>query len=57
MAIIKTSKNMIIKTENKETVIVGKKIEDITETKWIEATSGKLILTSLKKIISNGSSK
>lgn len=57
MAIIKTSKNMIIKTENKETVMVAKKIEDTTETKWVEATNGKLILTSLKKIIANGSGK
>jgi len=57
MAIIKNSKNLIIKTENKESVIVGKKIKEITENKWVEATDGKLILNSLKKIISNGRNK
>lgn len=54
MAIIKISKNMIIKTANKETIICGRKFEEITEKKWVEATSGKLILISLKKIFSNG---
>ena len=54
MAIIKISKNMIIKTANKETIICGRKLEEITEKKWVEATSGKLILSSLKKIFSDG---
>lgn len=54
MAIIKISKYMIIKTANKETIICGNKLEEITEKKWVEATAGKLVLTSLKKIFSNG---
>lgn len=54
MAIIKISKNMIVKTINKETIICGNKLEEITEKKWVEATDGKLILSSLKKIFSNG---
>lgn len=38
MAIIKISKNMIVKTINKETIICGNKLEEITEKKWVEAT-------------------
>lgn len=54
MAIIKSAKNMIIKTTNKENIICGKKMIEITATKWVEATDGKLILSSPKKIFSNG---
>lgn len=45
---------MIIRTTNKEVVICGKKLVETTETKWVEATEGKLTLNSPKKIISNG---
>ncbi|WP_175549555.1 hypothetical protein [Chryseobacterium polytrichastri] len=57
MAIIKTSKNMIIKTTNKESVVCGKKIEETTESKWVEAINGKLVLSTPKKIFSNGNRK
>lgn len=45
---------MIIKTTNKESIICGKKLEEITASKWVEATNGKLVLSSPKKIFSNG---
>ena len=48
---------MIIKTTEKETYICGKKLTEISESKWVEATEGKLILTSPKKILSNGNRK
>lgn len=54
MAIIKTSKNMIIKTTNKESIICGKKLGEIAISKWVEAMDGKLVLNSPKKIYSNG---
>lgn len=57
MAIIKTSKNMIIKTINKESIICGKKLEEIAISKWVEATDGKLVLSSPKKIFSHGNRK
>lgn len=46
---------MVIKTTNKEIIICGKNLEEITEKKWVEAMDGKLVLSSLKKIFSNGS--
>lgn len=54
MAIIKTSKNMILKSINKETIVCGGKVLEISQKKWMEATDGKLILSSPKKIVSNG---
>lgn len=54
MAIIKHAKNMIIKTVNKETLICKGKLTEVTAVKWLEATEGKLIMNSVKKIISNG---
>ena len=54
MAIIKHAKNMIIKTANKETLICKGKLTEVTTVKWLEATEGKLIMNSIKKIISNG---
>lgn len=54
MAIIKTSRNMVIKTLNKETIICGGKLTEISHKKWVEATDGKSVLNSPKKIISNG---
>ncbi|MGR3854375.1 MULTISPECIES: hypothetical protein [Chryseobacterium] len=57
MAIIKRSKNMIIKTTNKETIICGKRLEEIATSKWVEAMDGKLVLNSPKKIHSHGNRK
>ncbi|SHK24559.1 hypothetical protein SAMN05444267_1002114 [Chryseobacterium polytrichastri] len=48
---------MIIKTTNKESVVCGKKIEETTESKWVEAINGKLVLSTPKKIFSNGNRK
>ncbi|WP_172625742.1 hypothetical protein [Chryseobacterium panacisoli] len=48
---------MILKTTNKETVICGKKLEETTTSKWVEAMDGKLVLSSPKKIHSHGNRK
>jgi hypothetical protein len=53
MAINKTAKNIIISTTNKE-ISISKKFSETTEEKIAEATKGNLVLTSMKKIISNG---
>ena len=53
MAINKTAKNIIISTTNKE-ISISKKFSETTEEKIVEATKGNLVLTSMKKIISNG---
>lgn len=53
MAIIKTAKNIIIQTTNKE-INLGKKFEEIAEEKYLEATNGNITLNSVKKIIKNG---
>lgn len=48
---------MIIKTTNKEAVICKYRLEETSKSKWLEATEGKLILNSPKKISSNGNRK
>lgn len=45
---------MIIKSRNKETIICLVKLNEIAKKKWVEATNGKLVLNSTKKIYSNG---
>lgn len=55
MAIIKRAKNIIIQTNNKE-ICVGKKYEEITEEKYLEATKGNITLNCIKKIMKDGNS-
>ena len=45
---------MILKTTNKETIICGNRLTEISDSKWVEATEGKLVLRSPRKILSNG---
>ncbi|MFV0305016.1 MAG: hypothetical protein ACK5IC_06015 [Moheibacter sp.] len=54
MAIIEKAKNMTIVTKNKETIIVGGKMEIIAEKITITATKGDLSLNSNKKVIIEG---
>ncbi|SMP35935.1 hypothetical protein [Flavobacterium hercynium] len=53
MAINKIAKNIITVSQNKE-VSISKKFVETTEEKYVEATNGNLVLTSMKKIFSNG---
>jgi hypothetical protein len=53
MAIIKRAKNIIIHTTNKE-INLGKKFEEISDEKYLEATNGNIMLNSVKKVMKNG---
>ena len=54
MAIRKNAKNIYIKVHNEYNLTVGGKLEKIAQKINVEAKTDNLILTSNKKIVSNG---
>ncbi|MBF7093497.1 hypothetical protein IUY40_18350 [Flavobacterium sp. ALJ2] len=54
MAIYKICKNRKVTVNNDYTLIVGGTLTKIANQSNIEATTGSLVLTCMKKIISNG---
>lgn len=54
MAIRKNAKNISIKVHNKYNLTVGGKLEKLAEKINVEATNENLVLSSNKKITSNG---
>ena len=57
MAIHKKAKNMIITVKSDYNVMVGGKLEKITNKFNVEATKGNLNIMSNKKIVSDGNKK
>lgn len=57
MAIRKTAKNMIITVISDYNVMVGGKLEKITNKFNVESTDGNLTMISNKKIVSDGNKK
>jgi hypothetical protein len=56
MAINKIAKNIIIATKKQE-INISKVFIETADEKYVEATNGNLILTSVKKIVSYGNTK
>lgn len=54
MAIRKNAKNMTITVKNDYNLTVGGKLEKIAEKINVEAKKGNLVLSSNKKIVSDG---
>lgn len=54
MAIRKTAKNIIIEVKSDYNLSVGGKLEKIAEKINVEAKKGNLVLSSNKKIVSDG---
>ena len=54
MAIRKTAKNIIIEVKSDYNLTVGGKLEKIAEKINVEAKKGNLVLSSNKKIVSDG---
>ena len=57
MAIRKTAKNMTITVISDYNVVVGGKLEKITNKFNVESTEGNLTMISNKKIVSDGNKK